>query len=118
MDNDRRKELKLKFQQIKTYMGVFKITNKENGKVFVDSFTNLKNRWMLVQMHLDSGFHHNMPLQEDWNKYGKDAFSYEVLEQKDISEFSNPKMELKKMEKEWLDMMRPYGEKGYNKEKL
>ncbi|GAA3314786.1 hypothetical protein GCM10020331_008230 [Ectobacillus funiculus] len=32
MDKNRRRELKEEFKQIKTYMGVFQITNKVNGK--------------------------------------------------------------------------------------
>jgi hypothetical protein len=34
------------YKQIKTYMGVIQITNKANGKIYVDSYPNLKNKWL------------------------------------------------------------------------
>jgi len=40
MDKQRRKELREQFNQIKIYMGVYKITNTVNGKIFVGSSPN------------------------------------------------------------------------------
>ena len=48
MDKQRRKELREQFEQMKTYMGVYKITNTVNGKIFVGSSPNLKNRWTTI----------------------------------------------------------------------
>jgi hypothetical protein len=38
MDKNKRNELQEEYKQIKTYMGVFQITNKLNGKIYVDSY--------------------------------------------------------------------------------
>ncbi len=55
MEKNKRKELLEEYRQIKTYMGVFQITNKLNGKIYVDSYPNLKNKWLTLQMQLNMG---------------------------------------------------------------
>lgn len=115
MDKSRRKELLESYKQIKTYMGVTKITNKTNGKIYIKAYPNLKNKWRSIQGQLDLGMHINAELQKDWMKMGADAFGYEVLEEKEADEVADKKWELKKMEIEWMEKLQPYGEKGYNK---
>lgn len=36
MDKNKRKELLEEYKQIKTYMGIIQITNKTNGKIYVE----------------------------------------------------------------------------------
>lgn len=115
MDKQNRKELLEKFKQIKDYMGVIKITNKGSGKIFVEAYPNLKNKWLTMQSQLNEGRHPNSLLQKDWNELGPDAFTYEVLEQKESGEITDMKWELKQIRKPWLIKLQPYGEKGYNK---
>lgn len=115
MDKKNRKELLEKFKQIKTYMGVIKITNTSNGKIFLDSYPNLKNKWLNIQGQLDIGRFPNLQLQKEWNELGSEAFTYEVLEEKESDEVADVKWELKKMKKLWLEKLKPYGDKGYNK---
>lgn len=55
MDMNKRKELIEEYKQIKIYMGVAQIKNQINGKIFIDSYPNLKNKWLTLQMQLDSG---------------------------------------------------------------
>jgi hypothetical protein len=38
-----------------------------------------------------------------------------VLEQKDTDKIIDVKWELKLLEKQWLEELQPYGDKGYNK---
>ncbi|MFB6362797.1 GIY-YIG nuclease family protein [Paenibacillus elgii] len=115
MDKSKRKELLEEFKQIKTYMGIIQITNKDNGKIFVDSYPNLKNKWMTIKMQLDMGRFANLELQKDWKELGAEAFTYEVLEEKKTDDVTDMKWELKMMEKPWLEKLQPYGDKGYNK---
>ena len=68
-----------------------------------------------MKWHLDMGRHPNSELQKDWNAFGPDAFTYEVLEQKETDEVNDVHWELKKMKNKWLDKLQPYGERGYNK---
>jgi hypothetical protein len=38
-----------------------------------------------------------------------------VLEEKEADEVKDRKWELKQLEKQWLEKLQPYGDKGYNK---
>lgn len=115
MDKKDRKELLEKFKQIKDYMGVIRITNKVNGKIFVEAYPNLKNKWITMKGQLGMGRHPNSHLQKDWNEMGPEAFTYEVLEQKESADITDMKWELKQIKKPWLEKLKPYGDKGYNK---
>jgi len=115
IDKKRRKELLEQYKELKTYMGIYQIKNNVNGKVFIDSCSNLKNRWLTLKMHLDMGRHPNAELQKDWNTFGPEAFSYEVLEQKEADKVEDIRWELKKMKKKWLEKLQPYEDRGYNK---
>lgn len=115
MDKDKRKQLLEEYKQIKIYMGVIQIKNKINGKIYIDSYPNLKNKWFTLRMQLDMGRFANAQLQEDWNELGGDAFEYEVLEQKEIDEVTDIRWEKKQMLKPWLEQLQPYGDRGYNK---
>jgi hypothetical protein len=96
-------------------MGVYQIKNNTNGKIFVHSFANLKSKWLTIKMQLDMGRHPNSGLQKDWNEYGADSFTYEVLEEKKQEPDMDIKWELQQMEKAWLEKLQPYDDKGYNK---
>jgi hypothetical protein len=115
MDKSKRKELQEQYKQLKTYMGAIQITNKISGKIFVDSYPNLKNKWMTIQMQLDMGRFANAELQKDWKELGAGAFSYEVLEQKESEDVTDVRWELKLLKKKWFEKLQPFDDKGYNK---
>jgi len=115
MDMNKRKELIEAYKQIKTYMGVVQIKNTVNGKIFIDSYPNLKNKWLTLQMQLDMGRFANAQLQKDWKEFGSSAFTYEILEQKETDKVSDIRWEVKQIIKPWLEKLQPYGDKGYNK---
>jgi hypothetical protein len=115
MDKNRRKELQEEYKEMKTYMGVIKITNNANGKIFVSAFPNLKNKWLTLRAQLDMGRHPNSHLQRDWKEYGSDYFTYEILEEKATNDVNDVRWEVKQIEKIWLEELQPYGDRGYNK---
>lgn len=115
MDKSKRKELQEEYKQIKTYMGVIQITNKLSSKIYIDTFSNLKNKWLTLQMQLDMGRFANAELQKDWKELGAENFIYEVLEEKETDEIADVKWECKQMLKRWLEKLQPYEDKGYNK---
>ena len=96
-------------------MGVIQITNNVNGKIYVDAYPNLKNKWLSIQGQLVMGRYVNSKLQKDWIELGPKAFTYEVLEEKEVDEATDKRWELGQMEKQWLEKLQPYGDKGYNK---
>lgn len=112
---DQRREIKRLYKEAKTEGGVFQIKNRENGKIFVKSTMNLRTI-NGQQFQLEHNSHSNKQLQQEWNRYGKDAFAVEVLEvlkQKE-DDWRAPKDALKKLEEKWLRELQPFGAQGYN----
>lgn len=64
-------------------IGIYKIENKVNGKVYIGESNNIKKRWDEHIEDLNNNKHHSYKLQIAWNKYGKDNFSFEILEEID-----------------------------------
>lgn len=61
--------------------GIYKITNKITGKVYVGASLNIGLRHQAHLTRLRNGYHHNTDLQKDFDKYGPDAFGLEVIEE-------------------------------------
>jgi hypothetical protein len=112
---NRRKELIRLYKEMKPEAGVYQIKNTKNQKIFIASTVNLKTM-NGKRMMLDGGTHKNKKLQEEWNKFGGEAFLLEVLEILKEKEdgFFDKTEELKKLENKWLEKLQPYGEHGYN----
>ena len=60
--------------------GVYKITNKVNGKIYIGSSKDIYKRWKHHVCRLNSGKHVNSYLQNAWNKYGEDSFIFDIQE--------------------------------------
>ncbi|WP_400164412.1 GIY-YIG nuclease family protein [Brevibacillus sp. TJ4] len=114
---DRKKELKQLYKETPVEAGVYQIRNTENNKIFVGSTRNLKTLNGL-RFSLEAGMSVYKGLQQEWNRYGKDAFAFEVLEvlEKKKDPYFDEKRELEKLEAKWLERLQPYGERGYNHE--
>lgn len=114
---DRKKELKQRYiEETKIEAGVYQIKNTKNQKIFIGSTKNLKTL-NGVKFTLETGGSYNKELQEDWNQFGKDAFTIEVLEvlKKKDEPYFNEKEALAELENKWLESLQPYGERGYNR---
>ncbi len=116
---DRRKQLKQAYKETPRPMGVYQIVNNTNQKIYVGSSLNLPGKFNSNRFQLELQSHYNKALQEDWNLYGEESFSFEVLENLDPHEFEKqywPKA-LAELEDKWLDKLQPYQKNGYNKQK-
>lgn len=60
--------------------GIYEIVNLVNGKRYVGSALNLRQRWQGHRSRLRQQKHHSAHLQAAWNKYGEDSFDFRVLE--------------------------------------
>jgi group I intron endonuclease len=61
--------------------GVYSIRHIASGKRYVGSASRgIGYRWWEHKHHLSKGQHHSKHLQSAWNKYGPDAFVFEILE--------------------------------------
>jgi group I intron endonuclease len=61
--------------------GVYRVLNLINGRCYVGSSKNVAKRIRDHRLRLGLGSHANPRLQAGWNKYGEDAFTFEVLEE-------------------------------------
>ena len=60
--------------------GIYKITNIKNNKVYIGSSANITNREYKHFWMLKKGVHDNQYLQKSFNKYGRDVFTFEIVE--------------------------------------
>lgn len=112
---DRKRELKRQARETRVEAGVYRIVNTRNGKSFVESTRNLKTI-NGQRFTLENDSHMNRALQQEWNEFGADAFTFEVLEVLERPEtgYFDETDALKKLKEKWLDQLQPFGERGYN----
>lgn len=88
--------------------GVYKIENTINGRFYIGgTVKKLGARWTEHRTVLNRGKHRNSLLQEDWTKYGEQAFQFIVLE-------VLPKDDVLQREQELINQFFDYGENCYN----
>ena len=92
-------------------IGIYRIVNKETGKCYVGKSTTISSRIWKHFYYLDQGFHVNRSgnpdkLQNSYNKYGKDNFYWEVIEE-------CSKEDLNEKEIYWIKFYNSYSD-GYN----
>lgn len=87
--------------------GVYKITNTANGKFYIGSSKDVKNRWTQHRNALNDNKHGNPYLQNAWNKYGVQSFKFEIIEKCSIED---------QFEREqfYLNKLNPFDNNGYN----
>lgn len=92
--------------------GIYQIKNTLNGRFYIGASTNnFKQRWSEHKSLLRKGIHGSFLLQEDWNKYGESAFTFEILE-------NLPPEDVYVREAELLSKFHDNGTQCYNKSKL
>lgn len=116
---DRRKELKLQYKQNPPPMGVYQIRNQANGKIWVTSTMNLNGAVNRYPSQFTFSSFKIKDLKDDWNQYGPDAFTLEILETIDPNEYpeSDWPAAVAMLEEVWLEKLQPYEDEGYNKRK-
>jgi hypothetical protein len=60
--------------------GIYSITCKTSGRVYVGQAKNMSRRWTSHRWHLRNGSHRNRHLQNAWAKYGAEDFVFAVVE--------------------------------------
>jgi group I intron endonuclease len=83
-------------KEIPRVPGIYQIHCKLNGKIYIGSAVNLHARWGLHRRRLRQKTHHNIHLQQAWNKYGEENFEFSVLELVEVSA-------LLQAEQTWID---------------
>lgn len=115
METTRKKELKQQAKEEFPIAGILLVTNTNNGKVFIDAVNNIK-RLNGLMFQLKFGTLLNKELVNDWNSFGEDAFTFEVLESFKTEGKSTYQIKkvLEEAKEKWLTDKQPYGERGYN----
>jgi len=62
-----------------SFSGIYKIINNINGKVYVGSSKNVQARKRSHYCYLRAGKHPNKHLQNAWDHYGEENFSFEIV---------------------------------------
>ena len=81
--------------------GIYQIKNLVNDSVYVGSTFNLGKRWGLHLFDLINEKHYNRFLQEDFNIYGIENFSFQTLE---VCNTNNVR-ELRNKEADWMELV-------------
>lgn len=92
------------------YGGVYRIVNNINYKLYIGSSIHVNRRIYTHIKALNGKYHGNTHLQNAWDKYGSENFSFEIIEIIDGSE-----EDIRAREQYWLDYYQSYNyEFGYN----
>ena len=62
-------------------IGVYKIENKINKKVYIGQSIDINTRWYDHKRELNRNRHCNKHLQNSWNKYGENNFDFIIIEE-------------------------------------
>jgi len=59
--------------------GVYQIVNLINYRRYIGASTNISLRWYRHKNELNKNIHHNINLQNDWNRYSENNFLFDVI---------------------------------------
>lgn len=112
-------ELKREYRERKKPAGVFRVLNTVNGKFLLGSSLNLEGPLNSHKFMLSIGKHRNEALQADWNSFGAEKFTFEILETVRVTDDPNFNLEdeLTLLEEIWIEQLQPFNGKGYNTER-
>jgi len=77
---ERQKHLRREYKNADKVAGVFRIRNRATGRVFLGSALNLHGPLNRIEFELRLGSFRNRQLQEDFDRCGREAFDFAVLE--------------------------------------
>lgn len=90
------------------FSGIYYIENLINNKKYIGKSINIREREKYHFRKLKKNKHVNKYLQNSWNRYGKENFSFSVLEECDIEN-------LNEKEKYWINKLNTANKNfGYN----
>jgi group I intron endonuclease len=96
-------------KQIDKMIGIYKITTKHNGKIYIGSSDNVEKRLKCHLSRLKRNVHHSVYLQAVYNKHGKENLEFSIIE---VLSDNNDKI-IK--EQFWMDHFQSYNKDfGYN----
>lgn len=79
MKNDIKQQLREKAKNHLITMGVLAVKNNKTGKQYIKGALNLEALVNKMKFLLQGNMFNNIQLQQDWNEYGSDHFSFEFV---------------------------------------
>lgn len=70
-------------------IGIYKIENLINSKTYIGQSIDIEKRWSVHKTELNRNYHHNMYLQNAWNKYGEGSFQFSIIEECQIDQLDS-----------------------------
>ena len=111
--NETRKQAIYEYKEKKTTGGVYKITNTESKKSLIKGEIDLSSMENRFNFSVKTNSCLNLKLREDWNKYGANSFTFEVLEEVEMKS----EMDRRQFKKQLDELADKYSEK-MNKDEL
>lgn len=106
MNEMRKKKLLMEYKHRKSEMGVFVFKCIPTGKSYIGCTNDTKSAINADKFKLCAGLHKNNNLQADWNNYGNNNFSVEVMEVLPYDEKDAAKtdyiVELEELHDKWI----------------
>lgn len=88
--------------------GIYKITCLSTNEIYIGQSIAIARRLATHKRELKNGTHYNKHLQKTYDKYGKESFTYEILEQ-------CPSTKLNEREKFYIQLYDSFN-KGFNQD--
>lgn len=103
---DQRKILKEQYKEVKIEAGIYTITNKQTGEVYIGSLNNIK-RLNGIMFQLNTETHMHKELQQAWKEQGAVAFEFTVREviKDDVIEELGMKEALEQAQQKWTSQL-------------
>lgn len=111
------KEAKLFIMTTNKVSGIYTITNKTTGRLYIGESLDIYRRWHDEHIpQLRKNLHYNKELQKDFNKYGEENFQFEVLERYSGNDPISTKARLLILESYFITQFEKAGISLYNAE--
>ena len=104
--NMNKKELINEYKQREIEMGIIKIHNNITGYSYIDVCNDLYKPFEGIKFRLGLGRVKVKSFQEEWNKYGENAFTFEIVERLDSKKEDSEEQksdDLNELLKLWLE---------------
>ena len=105
-------EIKRTYKQSNRPMGVYRIKNSQNDKIYIGFAADLEARFNRHKAELKFGNHRNKELQNIWNAYGESALEFDILDVLDRKEDAqaSPDEELHVLTEMWIQQLEHRGD--------
>ena len=111
-----KKELIKEYKMNPPEMGIFRIKNKINNKIYLIASKNLPATYNRFPTTFIIGNYFIRDIQKDFDEFGQEAFEYDtldVLERKDDPNYDYTD-DLNELLNLWIDKLQPFDDKGYH----